>query len=131
MKVKITNKSVQSANKAGAPYLDNQSRPYSRVGIQTEQHGKRWLSGFAYQGSPILNWKSGDEVEIEIEEKGQYLNFKLPKINQSNGSVGPMLEKIFAELRTINGKLDMLTIEPENEMPSHSDMPDEENNPPF
>lgn len=78
MKIKLTQVRFYATSKQGLPLLDRNQRPFQRVAIQTETHGKQWLSGFAYQGSPMLSWKVGDEVEIEVEQKGQYLNFRLP-----------------------------------------------------
>jgi len=100
MKVKLTNIRVSHANKDGQPYLDKLSRPYNRVGIQTEQHGKTWLSGFAYQDNPMLKWHVGEEVEINVEQKGQYTNFSLPKTN--GGSSSP------DQWKTVNDKLDRI-----------------------
>lgn len=102
-------------NKEGQPYLDRQQRPYSRVSIQTEQHGKRWLSGFAYQDSPFLGWRIGDEVEIEIEEKGQYLNFWLPK--PASGGALPLnfttrFSAIEQKVNEIHQMLSSVSIEP-------------------
>jgi hypothetical protein len=84
-------------NKESQPYLDKEGRPFSRVQIKTEAHGKDRLSGFAYQQSPMRKWKVGDEIEIEIEEKQYkgktYLNFKLPKSN-SGAVTAYTVEKI-------------------------------------
>ena len=102
MKVKLTNIRVASQNKEGQPYLDKNGRPYQRIGIQTEQHVKEWLGGLAYQGSPALNWKVGDEVEIEIVQNGKYLNFNLPR--QQNQGIAP----IMTELRNLHEKVDKI-----------------------
>lgn len=45
-----------------------------KIGIKTTTHGDKWLSSFQVRGTEA--WKEGDEVDIEIEEKGQYLNFR-------------------------------------------------------
>lgn len=67
-------------NKDNQPYLDKKGRPYSRVRIKTEAHGKESLSGFAYEDSPVKKWKVGTEIDIETEEimynGKKYLNFK-------------------------------------------------------
>lgn len=81
MKVKLTNLRFDDKNRDGVAYLDKNQRPYTRVGIQTEQHASQWLGGLAYQNSPsevMLKWRVRDEVEIETKQNGQYLNFSLP-----------------------------------------------------
>lgn len=49
-------------------------KPFVSVGIRTNVHEERWLSGFANPEN--ADWEVGDEVTIEVEEKGEYLNFK-------------------------------------------------------
>lgn len=44
-----------------------------KIAIQTSQHGEQWLSTFRVKGTE--NWKEGDEVTIEVEQNGEYLNF--------------------------------------------------------
>lgn len=79
MKVKITKTFFNWNNKEGQPYLSKEGQPQCRVQIQTEQHGKTYLSSFALSGSPILEWKPGDIVDIEIKTQGDFTNFYLPK----------------------------------------------------
>jgi hypothetical protein len=45
-----------------------------KIGIKTTAHGDKWLSSFQVPGTE--SWKEGDEVDIDIEENGQYLNFR-------------------------------------------------------
>ena len=47
------------------------------VGLKCDKYGEQWLSGFG--GPENADWKAGDTVEIEVETKGKYLNFKTPK----------------------------------------------------
>jgi len=50
-------------------------KPYERCLIDTTDGRK--VSGF---GSELTrNWREGDEVEIDIEQKGEYWNFKTVK----------------------------------------------------
>ena len=44
-------------------------RPYTRLSIKTVEYGDKWLSGF--EGFATKNWKEGDSVELEVEEKGE------------------------------------------------------------
>lgn len=63
-------------------YLDDEkigknNKPYRFLKIQTEEHGEKWISGFASAGNK--DWKVGDFVEVEVIESGKYLNYKLPE----------------------------------------------------
>lgn len=94
-------------------------KPYVSLGLKTQEHGDKWLSGF--DGPQTKNWKVGDKVEIEIEQKGDYLNFSVPKGERgpaaSSGAtaelknilmlkVVPMLEAIHKEQVIIQGRID-------------------------
>lgn len=52
-------------------------KPFTSLGIKTQEHGEKWLSGF--DNAQTKDWKQGDTVEIEVEQKGDYLNFSVPK----------------------------------------------------
>jgi len=71
MKVTLTaiNKKERISTKTGKPFIS--------LGIKTEQFGDKWLSGF--ENEQNQNWQKGDEVEIETQTKGEYLNFTVPK----------------------------------------------------
>lgn len=49
-------------------------KPFVSVGIKTDQHGDQWLSGFANVDN--ADWEVGSLADIEVEQKGEYLNFK-------------------------------------------------------
>ena len=66
MKVKLTRVSRNNKTSKGG-------KDYVSLGIQTEQHGDKWINGFGNNFNK--DWKQGDEVEIEVVENGQYLNF--------------------------------------------------------
>ena len=42
------------------------------------------MSGFGNKDNQ--NWKAGDTVEVEVEQKGEYLNFTTPKTFQKAGA---------------------------------------------
>lgn len=44
-----------------------------KVGIKTAEHGDSWLSTFKTKGTE--NWVEGMTVEVEVSEKGGFLNF--------------------------------------------------------
>jgi hypothetical protein len=68
---KITIKEIQRINK----HSDKKDKDYVSVVIVDEQGRK--MSGFSDETNK--NWKVGQEVEVDIEKKGGYLNFRLPK----------------------------------------------------
>lgn len=88
-------------------------RPFTSLGLKTKQHGAKWLSGF--DSATTKNWKVGDTVEIEIEQKGEYLNFTTGRKDSTPQSesrtnnliefkVIPMLENIHARILRLEGK---------------------------
>lgn len=52
-------------------------KPFTSLGIKTQEHGERWLSGF--NNADTAHWEAGSIVEIEVEPKGEYLNFTIQK----------------------------------------------------
>ena len=76
-KVKLTRVFTTDKNKDGSPLMGRNGKPYTRLAIKCEEHGDKWLSGF--QGSRNASWKEGDTVDIIVEQKGEYLNFRMPK----------------------------------------------------
>jgi hypothetical protein len=68
---KITIKEIQRINK----HSDKKDKDYVSVVIVDEQGRK--MSGFSDETNK--NWKVGQEVEVDIEKKGGYLNFRLPR----------------------------------------------------
>src|SRR3990167_2050484 len=78
MQVKLTKIHRETADKNGKPYTTQDGRPYTRLALQTKEHGANWLSGFGNQYNQ--NWREGDIVEIEVttvEKEGKhYLNFR-------------------------------------------------------
>lgn len=75
-KVHITRVYTTNKDKQGNPLMGSKGA-YTRLSIQTQEHGATWISGFQNQSN--ANWKEGDEVEIIIKQNGQYLNFETPK----------------------------------------------------
>lgn len=115
MKLHITAVKHFKENKENQPLLDKNSRPYTRITIQTQEHGKTWLSGLGYQGDAQLNWKASDEVEADVTQNGQYTNFSIPKTGGGrNGAAelmnpnGQIIEKLFTNIKRIEDKIDRL-----------------------
>ena len=57
--------------------VSSKGNAYTSVGLLTTQYPNKWINGFGNKENAI--WKAGDEVEIEVITKGQYLNFEMPK----------------------------------------------------
>ena len=82
----------------------------------TREHGEKWLSGFGNKDN--AGWNVGDDVEIDVEQKGEYLNFSTPK--NTNGTDKPTAStsadiawikntlsmKVIPMLESINSKLE-------------------------
>jgi len=77
-KLKITKIYRSTKDKNGNALTTKDGRNYERVAIKCDKYGDKWLSGFG--NSQNKDWQEGDEVEIEIEKKGEYLNFHLPPL---------------------------------------------------
>lgn len=78
-------------------------KPFTSIRIGCDKYGQRWLSGFG--DSENAQWKNGDTVEIEVEEKGQYLNFKMPPKPRNTPLAGDQMTRIEAKLDKILEKL--------------------------
>lgn len=56
--------------------VKNKGQPYTKLGVQCQEYGTKWLSGFDAQWN--ANWKEGDVVEADVEVNGEFLNLKRP-----------------------------------------------------
>lgn len=73
----------------------NTGKPFTAVVIRTREHGDKKISGFANVDN--ADWEVGSVAEIDIEEKGQYLNFKTPRADHGPAARSPET----AELKNI------------------------------
>jgi len=113
-------------DKEGNELKTKDGRSYERVAIKTVEMGDKYISGFG--GEWNQNWKVGDQVQIIIEPKGEYLNFsKLTEIDLLNARVEKM-EKEIEELKKF-----VLTPKNESEKLSANDneFPDDADDIPF
>lgn len=94
MKTRLTNLKVYNNDKDGKPLKTKDGKPYTRMNIQIESHGDKWLSGFG--NAQNKGWQIGDEIDVEVKENGQYLNFEMPKRTPQGG----MSEDQFAQIIT-------------------------------
>lgn len=75
-------------------------KPFVSVGIKCNKYGDQWLSGFG--GPENENWGAGDVVEIEVETKGEYLNFKQPKGAARSSPNAPQAPQGDGSARVVN-----------------------------
>ena len=88
---------IKHENKVG-----QSGKPFESCQILTtnSQGQDVWLSGF---GSTITHtWENGDSVDVDLEQRGQYWNFK------ENANTKPSPDKKLALLEKIDRKLDLL-----------------------
>jgi hypothetical protein len=74
MQLHLTKVYRSSKDKNGNPLKTRAGKPYERVSIKTQEYGDKWLSGFGATWNG--NWQDDSVVNVEVEESGQYLNFK-------------------------------------------------------
>jgi len=73
--LKITKIYRNTKDKEGNDLKTHDGRNYERVAIKTEEYGDKYISGFG--NSRNKSWNIGDEVELEVEQSGEYLNFRM------------------------------------------------------
>lgn len=79
-KVTLSRVSFIEKDKEGNPLRSKTGKPYTRCLIDTTDGRK--MSGFANQTN--RTWHEGDTVEVEVEQNGQYWNFKTPEKKDSS-----------------------------------------------
>ncbi len=84
-------------------------KPFTSLSIKCNEYGDKYLSGF--DGKETASWNVGDTVEVEIEPKGEYLNFSVPRAPRANsappaGVPSYSEDKLLRELRALNVKAD-------------------------
>lgn len=80
MKLNITGVTRYDKDKEGNPLKTKDGRPYTRLVVRCKEYDKP-ISGFDSPQTKDL--KEGDVVEAEVEQKGEYLNFRLPNKTES------------------------------------------------
>jgi hypothetical protein len=108
MMVHLTQIFRSNKDKEGQPLMtkgtpNKPSRPYTRVAIKTKEHGEAWISGF--ESYYNVEWREGDAVDIDIEKKGEYLNFSKPDPLKVLTARVDALEKALQTLKTGQGEV--------------------------
>jgi hypothetical protein len=125
MQIKILDiKRTNRTSKAG--------RPFVSLSLKTEQYGDRWVSGFG--GPENEKWAIGDTVEVEIETKGDFLNFKTIKMNPVQGDTSRVMNfleyKVMAALQFMQEDIKAIRkelLKEGVEYPEHSESNDAHN----
>ena len=97
MKTTLTSLKRFDKDRDGNALKTRDGRPYTRLVIETKEHPKS-LSGF--DSIQTSGWQIGQEVDIEVEQKGEYLNFKLPNKE----------DRLTKTLEEINGKMTKMNL---------------------
>jgi len=89
-KIKLTKITHYEKDRDNKPLLTKNNKPYVRCLIQDDKGRK--MSGFG--SAETQKWSEGNEVSLEIEQRGQYLNFKLPDQRVSREEFDIMKKKV-------------------------------------
>lgn len=95
-KLTITKVYRSNKDKKGNLLKTSDGREYTRLAIKTKEYGDRYVSGFGNDKNS--SWNVGDTVEVVIEQKGEYLNFSMPKEKDVLTERIDVLEKKVKEL---------------------------------
>ena len=90
--VKITKIYRSNKDKNGNLLTTKDGREYTRLAFKCVEHGDKWVSGFGNDAN--ASWAVGDDVDVVIEESGQYVNFKMPSNKVSPEDVKNIWEEI-------------------------------------
>lgn len=87
MKVKLASVFINESNKDKVPYTDKDGNQCYRVVITPEGGGEKasmWVDASKAQFvmPTVALWKKGDEVDIEMEKEGDFLNFTITPLEE-------------------------------------------------
>ena len=97
-KLRLTRVFRNTKDKDGKDLINKNNKPYERVSIKTEEYNDKWLSGFGNDNNK--EWKEGDEVTLEVVEKGQYLNFSPVKMEDR---LMEMVQELIRRVKKLEG----------------------------
>ena len=97
--ITISRVSFIEKDKQGNPLKTKTGKPYTRCLLDATDGRK--MSGFA--NAENRNWRQGDSVQVEVEQNGEYWNFKMPEkkagVNQEQlDRIEKMLTEVHAAL---------------------------------
>lgn len=74
---------VNDKSQNGQPLSTKNGKPYWSVVLDTQEQGKLYNNIFNQDFIP--HWQAGQQVNVEITQKGKYRNWDFPKPNASAG----------------------------------------------
>lgn len=117
--MQLTITQISRKNKTSA----KSGKPFESVGIKCQEYGDRWISGFGRADNK--SWKVGDTVDVNVEEKGEYLNFSMPERQKSLGygiEDRDRLLRVEIKVEQIYQMVKALVADPKNVAPGPEDM---------
>lgn len=99
--------------------------PKTMVSVK-DAHTDTWVSGF--ENAIMDSWQEGQEIEVETEVKGKYINFVFPKGTPPSQtvSVSPRMDSIEKKLDKIIALLTGEGLDPHNAMVEEPPVPEDE-----
>lgn len=87
--------------------LSKAGKPFARVLVQFDEYrdgkgNRKWLSGFGNKRT--WAWEVGDDVQPEVTENGQYLNFSFDERDENRLNIYDMPATIGFVMELVNGK---------------------------
>ncbi len=112
-KVTIESIYINDTKQDGSPMINKNNEPFKMANLKFNgKSASMYIGKFGDKDLAVIQtWKSGDVVDIILEESGQYLNFKLP--NKTDIEI----ESIKFRLARIEGKLGLESLEQVNTPP--------------
>lgn len=80
-KLTISRIYISDKSKDGKEFITEKGKKFWKIAIQTEdpKYKGEYLTDLIFDEDDIrFNWKAGQQVNIVVERKGQYLNFSMP-----------------------------------------------------
>jgi len=103
MKLTLTYVGRFTTKKDGTPLISSKTgRPYTSLRIKANEYGDKYISGF--DSAETKGWKEGDTVEADVEQKGEYLNFSVPKKTEG-GMSDAQFQTLIREIRAVNANV--------------------------
>ena len=102
MKIKIETIYINDSKQDGTAFVDKNGKPFKMANLKFDGKSASMFLGQQYGAkdlATIQTWSAGMEVDIILEESGQYLNFKIPNKTDKE------LESIKFRLSRIEGVL--------------------------
>ncbi len=71
---------INDKSREGKEFITEKGKKFWKIAVQDEkEYGNEYLSDLIFDEDDIrFNWKPGQQVNVVVEKKGQYLNFKMP-----------------------------------------------------